>query len=199
MKQLFLLICLTIAPLVNASEIITWESLKPAQTPYQMISSGDQALISEIYAYEVMQQTRQLSSMELDGYNQRVALAEKLGLEVRDLIEQREESIVLTDLAVSDMLISGFLVPLENKQSIGKQFILVPTAGACIHTPAPPVNQTIFVEFPEGYELESIYTRVWVKGDIKADSFTTSVALSDGSQMTQVGYMIDASNIVTYL
>ena len=199
MKQLFLLIFLAITPLVNASEIITWESLKPTQTQYQMLSSGDQALISEIYAFEVMQQTRQLSSMEIDGYNQRVVLAEKLGLQVRDLIEQREENAVLTDFAVSDMLISGFLVPLENKVSTANQFILVPTAGACIHTPAPPVNQTIFVEFPEGYELESIYTRVWVKGDIKADSFTTSVALSDGNQKTEVGYMIDASNIVSYL
>ncbi|MFA0725091.1 DUF3299 domain-containing protein, partial [Vibrio sp. 10N.222.49.E5] len=74
---------------------------------------------------------------------------------------------IVPDLSINDMKLAGFLVPLEMEGLIGKQFILVPTAGACIHTPPPPVNQTILVEFPEGHELQSLYTPVWVTGNIK--------------------------------
>ncbi|MDB1125322.1 DUF3299 domain-containing protein [Vibrio algarum] len=184
----------------QASETITWQSLRPLQTQYQTLPPGDKALLSEIYAYEVAQVTRQLSPMENDGYNQRVTLAEKKGLNVRELIEQRAQQTasIVPELSMDDIKLAGFLVPLEMEGLVGVRFILVPTAGACIHTPPPPVNQTILVDFPEGHELQSLYTPVWVAGNIKAHSIKTSVALSDGNQAIQTGYVINASDIELY-
>ena len=184
----------------QASETISWESLRPVQNQYQVLSPGNKALLSEIYAYEAVQKTRQLSPMEKDGYNQRVVLAEQFGLNVRELLVQRTQQTndIVPDLSINDMKLAGFLVPLEMEGLIGKQFILVPTAGACIHTPPPPVNQTILVEFPEGHELQSLYTPVWVTGNIKTGAVDTSVALSDGNQDIQTGYVIDASDIELY-
>ncbi|MEZ8546149.1 DUF3299 domain-containing protein [Vibrio cyclitrophicus] len=184
----------------QAAETISWESLRPVQNQYQVLSPGNKALLSEIYAYEAVQKTRQLSPMEKDGYNQRVVLAEQFGLNVRELLVQRTQQTndIVPDLSINDMKLAGFLVPLEMEGLIGKQFILVPTAGACIHTPPPPVNQTILVEFPEGHELQSLYTPVWVTGNIKTGAVDTSVALFDGNQNIQTGYVIDASDIELY-
>ncbi|NOI93335.1 DUF3299 domain-containing protein [Vibrio splendidus] len=184
----------------QASETISWESLRPVQNQYQVLSPGNKALLSEIYAYEAVQKTRQLSPMENDGYNQRVVLAEKFGLNVRELLLQRTQQAndIVPELSINDMKLAGFLVPLEMEGLIGKQFILVPTAGACIHTPPPPVNQTILVEFPEGHELQSLYTPVWVTGNIKTGAVDTSIALSDGNQDIETGYVIDASDIELY-
>ena len=184
----------------QAAETISWVSLRPVQNQYQVLSPGNKALLSEIYAYEAVQKTRQLSPMENDGYNQRVVLAEKFGLNVRELLLQRTQQAndIVPELSINDMKLAGFLVPLEMEGLIGKQFILVPTAGACIHTPPPPVNQTILVEFPEGHELQSLYTPVWVTGNIKTGAVDTSIALSDGNQDIETGYVIDASDIELY-
>ncbi|MEZ9393665.1 DUF3299 domain-containing protein [Vibrio splendidus] len=184
----------------QAAETISWESLRPVKNQYQVLSPGNKALLSEIYAYEAVQKTRQLSPMENDGYNQRVVLAEKFGLNVRELLLQRTQQAndIVPELSINDMKLAGFLVPLEMEGLIGKQFILVPTAGACIHTPPPPVNQTILVEFPEGHELQSLYTPVWVTGNIKTGAVDTSIALSDGNQDIETGYVIDASDIELY-
>ncbi|MEZ8233372.1 hypothetical protein BCT41_10380 [Vibrio splendidus] len=184
----------------QAAETISWESLRPLQNQYQVLSPGNKALLSEIYAYEAVQKTRQLSPMENDGYNQRVVLAEKFGLNVRELLIQRiqQSSDIVPDLSINDIKLAGFLVPLEMEGLIGTQFILVPTAGACIHTPPPPVNQTILVEFPEGHELQSLYTPVWVIGNIKTGAVDTSITLSDGNLDIQTGYVIDASDIELY-
>ena len=184
----------------QAAETISWESLRPVQNQYQVLSPGNKALLSEIYAYEAVQKTRQLSPMEKDGYNQRVVLAEQFGLNVRELLVQRiqQTNDIVPDLSINDMKLAGFLVPLEMEGLIGTQFILVPTAGACIHTPPPPVNQTILVEFPEGHELQSLYTPVWVTGNIKTGAVDTSIALSGGNQDIETGYVIDASDIELY-
>ncbi|HDY7764806.1 TPA: DUF3299 domain-containing protein [Vibrio vulnificus] len=203
MKPLLLMIALSIAPLVNATETLTWDTLRPVQTVQETISPSDKALITEIYLYEVAQRTRNLSPLEHDGYVQRIALAEKLGLNVREQINhlvtgKQSSSAVIQDLAIDEMRLGGYLVPLEMEGLKGTQFILVPTAGACIHTPPPPANQTVLVEFPQGYELQSLYTPVWVKGGIKADVASASVALSDGEQAIETGYVIRASDIEGY-
>lgn len=202
MKNLLLMLAL-IAPLAHAAETLSWDSLRPQNAQRQSLSPSDKALVTEIYVYEVAQQSRKLSPMEHDGYIKRIELAEKRGLNVRQALDEvvsgkGQANAIIADLEVNDMKLSGFLVPLEMEGLVGTQFILVPTAGACIHTPPPPANQTILVDFPDGYEMQSLYTPVWVEGDIKAGGVSASVALSDGNQNIEIGYVIDASDIATY-
>ncbi|PAO39438.1 hypothetical protein BST53_23160, partial [Vibrio vulnificus] len=64
MRPLLLMIALSIAPLVNAAETLTWDALRPVQTVQETISPSDKALITEIYLYEVAQRTRNLSPLE---------------------------------------------------------------------------------------------------------------------------------------
>lgn len=46
--------------------------------------------------------------------------------------------------------IAGYMVPLEDEALEVTQFLLVPWAGACIHTPPPPANQVVSVKTRAG-------------------------------------------------
>lgn len=68
----------------------------------------------------------------------------------------------------------GFIVPLEvGKNGIVREFFLVPYFGACIHVPPPPPNQIVYVRFPKGLEMESIYEAHWVTGKMRIENTTT--------------------------
>lgn len=64
--------------------------------------------------------------------------------------------------------VPGFIVPLEfNDEQLVTQFFLVPYFGACIHVPPPPPNQIIFVSYPKGLKLDSLYDPFWILGFLK--------------------------------
>lgn len=64
-------------------------------------------------------------------------------------------------LADKDHRIPGFITPIEFDDEVVTKFFLVPTSGACVHTPPPPANQIVLVDYPQGYPLTSLYTPVW--------------------------------------
>lgn len=67
--------------------------------------------------------------------------------------------------------IPGFIVPLEfDAENTVTQFFIVPYFGACIHSPPPPPNQTVFASFAQGVDLNSIYDPFWFSGTL-----TTSI------------------------
>ncbi len=71
----------------------------------------------------------------------------------------------------------GFIVPIEfdDNQSI-TQFFFVPFFGACLHLPPPPPNQIIFVDYPEGFQIEALYEPFWVSGVINTASVENDIA-----------------------
>jgi hypothetical protein len=67
--------------------------------------------------------------------------------------------------------IPGFIVPLEfDAEYTVTQFFIVPYFGACIHSPPPPPNQTVFATFAQGVNLDLIYDPFWFSGTL-----TTSI------------------------
>jgi hypothetical protein len=82
-------------------------------------------------------------------------------------------------------------VPLEFDDDMNiSEFFLVPYFGACIHVPPPPPNQIIFVRYPQGLQLEHLYTPFWVSGELKIETVENDTALAV--------YSMDASQIVEY-
>ncbi|WP_413575328.1 DUF3299 domain-containing protein [Bdellovibrio sp. HCB290] len=59
----------------------------------------------------------------------------------------------------------GFMVPLEDEQRQVVEFLLVPSSQACIHVPAPPPNQMVFVKMKKG--VPAIQGPIWVYGTLK--------------------------------
>ena len=60
--------------------------------------------------------------------------------------------------------IPGFMVPLEDNQRDVVEFLLVPSAQACIHVPPPPPNQMVYVKMKKGVEVAM--GPIWVYGTL---------------------------------
>lgn len=66
--------------------------------------------------------------------------------------------------------IPGFMVPLDDNQSEVTEFLLVPTAGACIHVPPPPPNQMIYVRMQADAHTKVSWGPIWLEGKLKIAS-----------------------------
>jgi uncharacterized protein len=62
--------------------------------------------------------------------------------------------------------IPGFMVPLEDSVRKVTEFLLVPNPQACIHMPAPPPNQMVYVKV-KGEGFPTAFGPIWVYGDFK--------------------------------
>ena len=59
--------------------------------------------------------------------------------------------------------IPGFMVPLEDDSKQVTEFLLVPSPQACIHVPAPPPNQMVYVRMKTG-GTPAAFGPIWVYG-----------------------------------
>ena len=67
--------------------------------------------------------------------------------------------------------IAGYMVPLDDDAFEVTQFLLVPWAGACIHTPPPPPNQMIWVKTRTGAHAPAALFQVfWIEGILMISS-----------------------------
>jgi hypothetical protein len=74
-------------------------------------------------------------------------------------------------VAGTDVKIAGYMVPFDDGFDEAVDFLVVPTAGACIHTPAPPANQIVYASMVTGRpaKVEQIYS-VWACGRLEIGS-----------------------------
>lgn len=75
-----------------------------------------------------------------------------------------QSSSELKALDGKSVKIPGFMVPLEDDQREVKEFLLVPSAQACIHVPPPPPNQMVYVKMKRG--METVMGPIWVYGTL---------------------------------
>jgi hypothetical protein len=113
--------------------------------------------------------------------------------EIADAMDKidAEGNSLMTELDDSNIEIEGFLVPIDFNVETATDFVLVPYFGACIHVPAPPPNQTVFVKFREGLAMaefeQNYYYPFKVRGKMKVARAKTELA--------EVGYQVTASDI----
>lgn len=68
--------------------------------------------------------------------------------------------------------IPGFIVPLEDYEEEGAEFLLVPYFGACVHTPPPPPNQMVYVRMQDGKKLKfGWWDPVWMEGTLRIENY----------------------------
>ncbi|RIH71830.1 hypothetical protein BJG01_13510 [Vibrio splendidus] len=128
----------------------------------------------------------------------------KQGIDVENLMQVRQEIIkerikISTqpnpDVLDKKQTIPGFVTPLEMEGTKVTKFFLVPTAGACIHTPPPPANQIIYVEFDEGVEFKSLATPVQISGQLISELQKQGVTYSDGAANVESIYSMSATTV----
>ena len=87
--------------------------------------------------------------------------------------------------------IPGFVVPLDDFQEDGAEFLLVPYYGACVHTPPPPPNQIVMVAMEGRKSIKmSLFDAVWMSGRLKIQSVE--------SPYGTVGYTLEGMKVEPY-
>lgn len=112
-------------------------------------------------------------------------------------VEERNKQVV-KELDGESVKIAGYLLPLEYSDKGEKEFLLVPYVGACIHSPAPPPNQIVFVELNQTFKADDLYAAVWVTGTLRTKVSTKALSYVDGSADIPVGYTLEAKLIEEY-
>jgi len=95
----------------------------------------------------------------------------------------------------SRVRIPGYVLPLEFDGTLVREFLLVPYVGACIHVPAPPANQMVFVRSSVGFDIPELYAPVWVEGLMTTSGVTRDLTLVDGQAPVEAGYSLDAEEV----
>lgn len=87
--------------------------------------------------------------------------------------------------------IPGFIVPLDDADEQGAEFLLVPYYGACVHTPPPPPNQMAFVSMVDGKHVKlALFDAIWMEGTLRIVNYD--------SPYGSVGYTIEGLSMRPY-
>jgi hypothetical protein len=87
--------------------------------------------------------------------------------------------------------VPGFIVPLDDADQEGAEFLLVPYYGACVHTPPPPPNQMAFVQMVGNKSVKlGLFDAVWLEGTLRITNYD--------SPYGQVGFKIEGINMKPY-
>ncbi len=132
---------------------------------------------------------------------------ESSGLDVEGLLNKRLEIMELRRAAATGfnealvgetVRIPGYVLPLEFADRKAVEFLLVPSVGACIHTPPPPANQLVHVRYPQGVKVNGLYDPVWVSGQIAAQSSVQAVRYVDGDARVETSYFMQPALVEPY-
>lgn len=189
---------------------IGWDDLAPEpvayDNPFTRLEPGQLDGLRKLLRYQ-LDQGNDGSTLTADEAEALRAELEADGLDVEWLFEQRKiimETRQRIDTATNDALIgkrirmAGYLLPLTLVEHKAVEFLLVPTMGACIHTPPPPANQVVHVHYPQGFAVEGLFTPIWVSGDLQAENSVANVRYADGETNVQRSYAMTATLVEPY-
>lgn len=211
--RLVLIFSLAVSPgLARATEPqeISWATLAPPATvienPFENLTDDQMDSLRRILRLEAGVERSDDAEARAEAQALREQLAED-GLDVDGLfaarlaiMEEREAAAtgVNEDLVGMSVRLPGYVLPLEFKDRKVVEFLLVPTVGACIHTPPPPANQIVHVVYPKGIEVKGLFTPVWITGTMVAQSSVQTVGYVDGQAPVSVSYSMQPVLVEDY-
>ncbi|USD43080.1 DUF3299 domain-containing protein [Vibrio sp. SCSIO 43135] len=205
---------LSLGVFAQESKTLFWEDLLPQidtiEDPFEALTLDQMYDLSTIAEFKHAQTQPDFEPSEAQLTEVKQAREQlKLGnvdvdylFSMREKIAQQRKALATqpnTQALNGKRRIPGYITPLETDGSKVTQFFLVPTAGACIHTPPPPPNQLVLVTFPEGVELPSLETPFWVEGELISELTEQTVNYYDGASDVKSVYQMDASTVELYL
>ena len=179
---------------------ISWDMLAPPvdviDNPFENLTDDQMDTLRQILRFEAQAKRGDNVEARAEADALRKDLAEQ-GLDVDglfaarvEIMEKREAaaSAVNEDLVGTSVRLPGYVLPLQFKDRKAVEFLLVPTVGACIHTPPPPANQVVHGVYPEGIEVNGLFRPVWITGTMLAQSSVQDVGYVDGQAPVSVSY-----------
>ncbi len=205
------LIVLLCVPTAIAEIIkIGWNDLAPVaetyENPFSALSNEQLGELRTILRYQQSPSQQSDETLAERAATARKQLA-KDGLNVemlfakrKEIMEKRRTAATATrpEIVGRTIRLPGYLLPLDLKDGKAVEFLLVPTVGACIHTPPPPANQMVHVVFEEGVAINGLFSPVWVVGQLESRLAAHSVRYSDGQAKVEVSYSMRADAVEHY-
>ncbi len=189
---------------------IGWEDLEGPRSefenPFESLDDDQMQDLARILRLDYLQETDPTAEAQQEAAELRAKLTAQ-GVDADFMFEERlrimnkleTESRLPNDEVVGQIVrLPGYLLPLEMDGTLAVEFLLVPTVGACVHTPPPPANQVVHVVYPEGFSTQSLFTPVWITGKIRNDFDRHSLYIVDGETDVDVTYTMQADTVVAY-
>ncbi len=213
MKALLLSTILTLVASIGLSEQtreIGWEDLdvprSEFENPFETLTDLQMQTLARILRLDYLAETEADDAAQEDAASLREELASE-GIDADFMLAERlrimtklenESRAPNRDVVGQSIRMPGYLLPLELDGNLAVEFLLVPTVGACIHTPPPAANQIVHVRYPAGYPTDSLYTPVWISGEIRSEFDSHSLFMVDGDTDVDVTYTMDADSVIAY-
>lgn len=156
---------------VNANSVSDTTRYKPIQWQF-LLNTHDKILLQTL-----AQKQTELDAQITDGVD---ALEGQLVSSVLTANTWNELDGYETneDFYGADVAIPGFVVPLELDTRKLLSFFIVPYYGACIHYPAPPPNQMIYVQLENPIKLPPLQQPFLFKGSLTPALFEDMLGTS---------------------
>ncbi|MEM6449163.1 MAG: DUF3299 domain-containing protein [Cyanobacteria bacterium P01_D01_bin.105] len=194
---------------------VTWEDLQSRATqlrnPYAHLTTAQTYRLSNLYQLREWIETNQpepdsFERQELQRLEESLAAD---GIEATELLKEVEAAQAYwtaksrttnADITEHPIALDGYVLPLGgNPVPNGEQapemdeFLLVPYVGACIHVPAPPPNQMVYIKTAEAIKNPGMFSAVQVKGTLQAQAGSYELFQVDGSRTVDVSYAMSLS------
>ncbi len=208
-----LLLWLALGPVfawADEARTLNWQDLAPEvdaiENPFLELTIDQTILFREYlqqlqipeidHTPEQQQEQRSLrEKLEAEGFE-----PDRMVAQYETLVAQYRQATTATrpDVLGRQVELPGYLLPLDVRDGLVTEFLLVPSVGACIHEPPPPANQMVYVRFPAGFKNASLFEPVWIRGELKADNRTEELYLVDGASGVNVSYAMEAEAVWLY-
>ncbi len=191
---------------------IAWSDLAPPPPEVEMENPFDALAPEQLNSLRLilrleLSQAKKPDSEGLETARKLRAELTAEGIDVDALFAQRLEIMnqrrivaerTNTDILDKPVRLPGYVLPLELKDEKVTEFILVATVGACIHTPTPPANQMVYVQYPEGIVIDGRYKPFWITGKLLDQASNRTVLYFDGQADVHISYAMQPDRVEPY-
>ncbi len=174
MKKILILFCFCISSIyAQGYQSIEWKDLEGKveayDDPFEKLS--EDILYNLSIVYEV--QNMDASQVDKDLQEEMAEAKQFLNKEKIDIkyyfdkIREKESKQTNSTLDNKKIELNGFSLALGLKEGKIQEFLFVPYIGACIHSPAPPLNQILYVKSSKPVKVEDRYEPLTIKGTLQ--------------------------------
>ncbi|WP_254439355.1 DUF3299 domain-containing protein [Ruegeria arenilitoris] len=191
--------------------VIGWPDLRPAHVPSETPFDDLRPFLRDAMRIHVEWRTSTPREREdtvfIERHEAALTLLSMHQVDVEGLMKERRKIIAQNgkagrgpnlELLGQSIRLPGYVVPLAFDETKVTEFLFVPVAGACVHTPTPPANQIVHVTYPQGVAFSSIFEAFWIEGELVAEDTRSDVLFYDGASNVEARYRLTAKAVEVY-
>ncbi len=184
---------------------ISWRDLKPAlkslETPFEKLPYPLLNAMRTQVRWRTSSTSERSNPDLIKEYKAANGVLSAHDVDVERLMQERRKIIAQNnsigrgpnlEILGTTIRLPGYIVPLTIDGAVVTEFLFVPVAGSCVHTPSPPPNQIIHVVYPKGIEFKSIFDAYWIEGELLAERRVSDVTFYDGATNVESIYELNA-------